>query len=300
MSAAVSYETYDLETLKKFKSFLDAQSKELEKAIEAKTPGPKPIPFEIFCKSYIPSFPRYHPYCKKLYAFYKDVYMGHDKEFELLIERWDGMYTIQQFKKVFGHYLKTERNANEEDIVKQYKIMLIIGKGIYKSKLKIELCKRIGLQEFRNSYWFLKFGKVTKIEKKFIKSPSADLTNPISEFRGFEGYDEREDCDVLDDEDDEDDDDDHDGMTFPPPHLAGGDWFADMNEEEEEKLPTTLKRSEVDCVLNVKGIRYAFNRETGACWTRNKDTSIGKWVGIFDQNTGKIDTSTPEITLVDE
>lgn len=193
MSAAVSYETYDLEKLKMLKSALEIQLKDIEKAIEDKTPGPKFLPFDEFHDKYIP-YRKDHPYSKELYSFYKKVYAGHEKEFGELVESWDCIYTLQQFAEEFYDYLREMYNVAGAEMYDEYRKFLAIGRRKYVSNLKILYCREEGIERYnkylRDGCYDIVFGKLTEEEKRYIDDKTLPLPKSDGKFKTFKGYDD--------------------------------------------------------------------------------------------------------------
>lgn len=191
---AAVFESYDLEKLLSFKKFLEQQLKNVEKAIEDKTSGPKSLPFDEFHSKYVHGFRKDHPYSKKLYNFYKEVYAGHEKEFGELVESWDGIYTLQQFAEEFYDYLREMYNACGAMIDDEYRKFLAIGRRKYVSNLKILYCREQGIENYKkyllNGYYDIVFGKLTEEEKRYIDNKTLLLPKSDGKFKVFEGYDE--------------------------------------------------------------------------------------------------------------
>jgi hypothetical protein len=192
MSATL--ESYNLEKLLIFKRFLEQQLKDVEKAIEDKTPGSKFLPFDEFHSKYVHGFRKDHPYSKELYNFYKEVYAGHEKEFGELVESWDGIYTMKQFGEEYYDYLREMYNVAGDEMDDEYSNFLSIGRKKYVSNLAIRYATERGIDKYKKyllgGYYHIEFHELTSEEKRLIKNKSLPLPISDGKFKTFKGYDD--------------------------------------------------------------------------------------------------------------
>lgn len=73
-------------------------------------------------------------------------------------------------------------------------------------------------------------------DEEELPPPERDADGKLSiDISGFSALQNSVKKDDKEDEDEDEDDSYHDGMSYPPPHLRGGDWFADWADDHKEE-----------------------------------------------------------------
>lgn len=81
-------------------------------------------------------------------------------------------------------------------------------------------------------------------------------------------------------------DDETASVASTPINVAGGDWFAGLNDEDEDAARMWTWKSK----------KY-FRTSANECWFANADGSMGKWAGVYDPiaDSMNADAEEPEI-----